>query len=129
MKDINKHYKSPLDIIVVFEPTGRYERNFRELLKSNKVNFATVHPNKVRSYAKAKGWLAKTDYIDSKLLADYATVFSLPIKQHYNFKVCNNLHSLIQRREQLILLKNQKTNRLETKFNQLIIESINDHID
>jgi len=84
LKDINKHYKSPLDIVVVFEPTGGYERNFREFLKSNKVNFATVHPNKVRSYAKAKGWLAKTDYIDSELLADYATAFSLPIKQHYD---------------------------------------------
>lgn len=70
----------------------------------------------------------QNDYIHPKLLADYATVFSLPIKQHYDFKVCDNLHSLIQRREQLIILKNQEINRLETKFNQLIIESINDHI-
>ena len=128
LNGINKHYTSLLDTIIVFEPTGGYERNLKEFLKFNKVSFATVHPNKVRSYAKAKGWLAKTDYIDAKLLSDYATVFSLPIKQSYGSKAYENLHSLMQRREQLILLKNQETNRLETRFNQFITESINDHI-
>ena len=52
----------------MFEPTGGYEQELKEFLKLNKVNFVTVHPNKVHSYAKAKGWLAKTDLIDSKLL-------------------------------------------------------------
>ena len=60
---------------------------------------------------KLRDGLAKTDYIDAKLLSDYATVFSLPIKQSYGSKAYENLHSLMQRREQLILLKNQETNR------------------
>ncbi|UCM92488.1 MULTISPECIES: IS110 family transposase [unclassified Candidatus Tisiphia] len=68
LSTINKYYPVLSELIVVFEPTGGYEYNLREFLKINKLPFATVHPNKVRSYAKAKGWLAKTDNIDSKLL-------------------------------------------------------------
>ena len=109
---LNNHYQSLSAIVVVFEPTGGYERNLREFLKSVKINFTTVHPNKVRAYAKAKGWLAKTDYIDSKLLSDYANLFALPIKQNYDSENQEQLHALIQRREQLILFKNQETNRL-----------------
>ena len=129
---LTKNYKSLANVIVLFEPTGGYERNLKEFLKSSKINFTIVHPNKVRSYAKAKGWLAKTDYIDSKLLSDYATVFSLPIKQLYNSENQDSLRALIQRREQLILSKNQETNRLETEYNQFVIESINSlltHLD
>lgn len=125
---LTKHYKCLSNIIVVFEPTGGYERNLREFLKSSKINFTTVHPNKVRSYAKAKGWLAKTDHMDSQLLSDYAKVFSLPIKQNYNSKNQENLHALIQRREQLILFKNQDHNRLETEHHKLVIASINKHL-
>jgi len=122
-----QHYKLS-NIIVVFEPTGGYERGLREFLKLNKINFATVHPNKVRSYAKALGWLAKTDSIDSKLLADYGKVFSLPAKQDYSSKSQEDLHALIQRREQLILFKNQEIARLETQHNKFVIKSIKNHI-
>ncbi|WP_342278988.1 IS110 family transposase [Candidatus Tisiphia endosymbiont of Myopa tessellatipennis] len=89
------------ELIVVFEPTGGYEHNLREFLKVNKLPFATVHPNKVRSYAKAKGWLAKTDNIDSKLLHDYATCFALPVKVTYDSNSQQQLHALLKRREQL----------------------------
>jgi transposase len=123
-----KHYQTLSSIIIVFEPTGGYERVFRELLKANKVHFTTVHPNKVRAYAKAKGLLAKTDKIDSKLIADYATAFSLPVKRDYNTASRQHLHALIQRREQLIVIKNQESNRLEVAYDQFIITAIKKHI-
>ena len=126
---MTKHYKCLTNVIVVFEPTGGYERNLREFLKLSKVNFTAVHPNKVRSYAKAKGWLAKTDHIDSKLLSDYATIFTLSVKHSYNFESQENLQALIQRREQLILLRNQESNRLETEYNQFSIISIKMHLE
>lgn len=125
---LSQHYKSLSTIIITFEPTGGYERNLREYLKSNQINFATVHPNKVRNYAKARGWLAKTDYIDSKLLSDYATTFSLEIKQDYCCQVSQKLHSLIQRRGQLVYFKTQDSNRLETEHDRFILESINAHL-
>ena len=77
---------------------------------------------------KAKGWLAKTDLIDAKLLADYAHAFSLSPKQDYNSKSQEHLHSLIQRREQLILFKNQETNRLETAHDSVIIKLIKSYL-
>lgn len=98
---INKHYQNLSEIIIVFEPTGGYEHNLREFLKINKLPFATVHPNKVRNYAKARGWLAKTDNIDSKLLHDYATCFALPVKSTYDSASQQQLHALLKRREQL----------------------------
>ncbi len=126
---LNKYYAQSLsEIIIVFEPTGGYEKNLREFLKSHKVNFTTVHPNKVRSYAKAKGWLAKTDHIDARLLSDYATVFSLVIKEIYSSENQESLHALIRRREQLMYFKNQESNRLENESNQFIVKSITKHL-
>ena len=124
-----EYYQHLSDIIIAFEPTGGYERELKKFLKLNKVNFVTVHPNKVRSYAKAKGWLAKTDLIDSKLLSEYATVFSLPVKQDYNCKSQEDLHYFIQRREQLIAFKNQEIARLENNYNKVVIKSIKSHIN
>ena len=118
---LTKHYEQLSNLIIVFEPTGGYEKPLREFLKSNQINFTTVHPNKVRSYAKARGWLAKTDKIDSQLLSDYATKFSLSIKQDYNTENQQKLHSLIKRREQLILIKNQEIARLD-KVNDVFIK-------
>ena len=113
---------------MTFEPTGGYEKSFREFLKCSRINFTTVHPNKVRSYAKAKGWLAKTDVVDAKLLADFATIFSLSTKQEYASEVQRKLYSLIQRREQLILYKTQEITRLETITDEYSIKSIKAHI-
>ena len=121
---LNKYHEQLDDLIIVFEPTGGYEKSLREFLKSNKINFTTVHPNKVRSYAKARGWLAKTDKIDSKLLSDYANKFLLPIKQDYNTESQQKLHSLIKRREQLILIRNQEIARLDKANDNIIKQSL-----
>ncbi|WP_341751289.1 MULTISPECIES: IS110 family transposase [unclassified Candidatus Tisiphia] len=128
LSTINKYYPALSELIVVFEPTGGYEHNLREFLKINKLPFATVHPNKVRSYAKARGWLAKTDNIDSKLLHDYATCFALPVKVTYDSNSQQQLHALLKRREQLLLFKNQEIARQDTEFNAVVILSLNQHI-
>lgn len=121
---LNKYHEQLDYLIIVFEPTGGYEKSLREFLKSNKINFTTVHLNKVRSYAKARGWLTKTDKIDSKLLSDYANKFLLPIKQDYNTESQQKLHSLIKRREQLILIRNQEIARLDKANDNIIKQSL-----
>ena len=65
---LNKHYRKLSDVLVAFEPTGSYETLLKKLLHQHKISFSIVHPTKVRNFAKAKGWLAKTDKIDSKLI-------------------------------------------------------------
>ncbi|AIL64523.1 Transposase IS116/IS110/IS902 family protein [Rickettsiales bacterium Ac37b] len=126
---LNKHYTKLTDLILVFEPTGGYEVHLRSFLKEFQINFTTVHPNKVRAFARAKGLFAKTDKLDSKLIYDYATTFSLEAKTCHNTEAQNILHNLLKRREQLINFKNQEINRLETETNELISKSLEKHID
>ncbi len=125
---LNKNYQSLSEVIIVFEPTGGYEKCLRNFLKSYQLNFTTVHPNKVRGYAKAKGLLAKTDELDSKLLHDYANCFSLPVKSEYNTENQETLHNLIKRREQLIFFQNQEIARLDTADDPLLEKSLTDHL-
>lgn len=122
------HYEQLADLIVIFEPTGGYEKSFKEFLKLKGLGFTTVHPNKVCSYAKAKGLFAKTDKIDSKLLADYATIFSLQVKQCFKEEHQQKLHELVKRREQLILFKTQEIARLDKVSDATVEHSLQEHL-
>lgn len=115
-------------LVIIFEPTGGYENSLRSFLKDNKINFTTVHPNKVRKYAGAKGLLAKNDNLDSKLLHEYAAHFTPAIKVEYSTPVQEKLHCLIKRREQMILFKTQEISRLDTADNLLLKKSLESHI-
>ena len=123
-----KNYDRLDNLIIVFEPTGGYERNLREFLKSREFGFTTVHPNKVRNYAKAKGLFAKTDKIDSKLLSDYATTFSLQIKHCFKEDDQQKLQELVKRREQLILFKTQEAARLDKISDAIVEGSLKEHL-
>lgn len=123
-----KNYYELSSLIIIFEPTGGYEHSLRSFLKKTKINFTTVHPNKVRKYAGAKGLLAKNDNLDSKLLHEYATHFAPAIKEDYSSQAQEELHSLIKRREQIILFKTQEIGRLDTANNSLLKQSLASHI-
>jgi transposase len=59
--------------LVAFEPTGGYERVVRRCLNRAKADFAQVHPNEVVAFRRRRGIKAKTDRIDARLLADFAS--------------------------------------------------------
>ena len=124
---LNKHYDLST-LVVVFEPTGGYENPLRSWLKENKVKFTTVHPNKVRKYAGAKGLLAKNDNLDSKLLYEYATHFAPTVKVDYSSPSQEKLHFIIKRREQIISFKTQEIGRLDTAGEPSLVKSIKSHI-
>jgi transposase len=100
---LNKHYSDFSKLVVVFESTGGYERKLKEFLIQHKIAYVAVHPNKVRSFAKAKGLLAKTDKIDSKIIYDYSVGFNIQTKIDYSTEAQQKLHLLLKRREQIIL--------------------------
>jgi transposase len=56
---------------IVFEASGGYERILKKLLDANHLPYSMVNAGRIRHFAKAKGLLAKTDSIDSRVLADY----------------------------------------------------------
>ena len=53
-----KYYQHLSDLVIAFESIDSYERNLREFLKAN-IFFATVHPNNVSNYTKARDGLLK----------------------------------------------------------------------
>ncbi len=57
---------------IVMEATGGYERLAFEIFSQAKLAVHIAHPNKVFHYGKAKGFFAKTDKIDARMLANYA---------------------------------------------------------
>ena len=58
-------------MVCVLEATGGYERLSVKLLEGSDIGVHFAHTHKVRAYAKARGYFAKTDKIDALLLADF----------------------------------------------------------
>lgn len=59
--------------LVVFEATGGYERSLRDCLIEADIPYHLAHPNQVRDFAKSEGYLAKTDQIDAKVIAEWGS--------------------------------------------------------
>lgn len=65
----------PLDVaLVVMEATGGYEAALACALQATGLPVAVVNPRQARDFAKSMGRLAKTDAIDARMLAEYASV-------------------------------------------------------
>ena len=65
----------PLGVaLVVMEATGGYEAALACALQAAGLPVAVVNPRQARDFAKSMGRLAKTDRIDARMLAEFATV-------------------------------------------------------
>lgn len=110
---LKKHNEALKTItLIVYEPTGGYERTLQQCLDLNQLPYRRVHANRVRDYAKATGMMAKTDRIDAKILAEYGEHMKLEAKQIKPSEP--ELKALLTRREQLIGMRLQEKNRLDT---------------
>jgi len=85
-----------------------------------------MHANHIRAYAKALGILAKTDKLDAKVIYDYAMTVSLEAASTKNEN--QDISDLLNRRDQLIDMRIEESNRLETMTNKAIIKSLKAHI-
>lgn len=69
---LKKIRKMQLDVSrIVIEHTGGYQRDLVKFLINNDLPVCVVNPASVRHFAKAAGYLAKTDKIDAFVLALY----------------------------------------------------------
>jgi transposase len=97
--------------LVVMEASGGYERELAAELVAAGHEVAVVNPRQVRDFARGMGYLAKTDPLDARVLAQFAQVVGprplqkLPAKQA-------ELEALVTRRRQLIELRTMEKNRL-----------------
>lgn len=92
----------------ILESDTGYGRELAKFLYSRRCKVSVVHPYRVRSFARAKGYLAKTDYIDAQVLAEYGERFRPKTSLKAN-KFQERLQHVMRRRRQITeLLKMQK---------------------
>lgn len=87
--------------ILIFEPTGGFERELRCMLSKTKIQFSMVDAARVRHFILAKGERAKTDKIDARMLADYGTTMKAPVTVKLTPEE-EELRALNDRRTQLV---------------------------
>jgi len=120
IKNNNKENKK---ILAIVESTGGYERLVANCLTSKNLLVHVAHPNKVRSYAKARGRMAKTDKLDATILEGYGK-FIDPTSIHERPSQSNqNLSALSSRLEQLKKTHHQECCRLGLTTDKLIKRS------
>ena len=127
-KWVNKVKKQiPNLYLISFEATGGYEKQLKRSFQEAEIPYKQLHANHVRAYAKAKGILAKTDSLDSKVIWEFSHATKVKPTQVNNAKN-EELKGLMDRIDRLKKMKKQETNRLETEYDKTIISSIKSHI-
>ena len=98
---------------MLFEATGRYDRQLQQQLHAAGIDFARVNPLQARAFARATGQLAKTDAIDARMLAAMAQALN-PAPQPPADPERGELADLHRRRAQLVSCRQQERTRLHT---------------
>jgi len=103
--------------LIVMEATGGYEAPCACALQAAGFAVAVVNPRQARDFAKAMGYLAKTDCIDARVLAALAAVLAKRPEREKLIRVLpseeqQRLHALVLRRRQLVQMLVAERNRL-----------------
>lgn len=99
------------DRFVVFEATSVYDRFLRAALTRAGVPFARVNPRKAREFARAAGYLAKTDKVDAGMLAHMGAALR-PQPTVEPSRDRQKLKDLLGRRRQLVDMRTAEKIRL-----------------
>jgi transposase len=95
---------------IVVEATGGYERALVETCAEKELPLIIVQPMQVRQFAKAQGIIAKTDKLDSRLIAQFGAVMK-PEPKPLNNKKVRYIRDLLSRKRQLNDMRTQELNR------------------
>jgi transposase len=112
---------------IVLEATGGYEALLAAALYAEGLPVVVVNPRWARDFARSIGQLAKTDAIDAEVLAQYAELPQLKVRELPDEQT-RELRALCARREDLIDMLVAEEHRLEHAPKRLRRE-INGHID
>jgi len=109
--------------LIVMESTGGYEFALATELYVAGLAVAVVNPRQIRDFAKAIGQIAKTDKIDAKVIARFASTIEPPAREVMDSKAMR-LKSLVARRDQLTQMHVAESNRMEHAVDRSIAHSI-----
>lgn len=86
---------------VVCEATGVYHQRFVAALQEAGVSVSVVNPRQARDFARSRNWLAKTDALDARVLAEYGRSVQ-PVPTPRPAPTFTRLQQLVSRRGQLV---------------------------
>lgn len=105
--------------LVLMEASGGYEFALACALQAGGLAVVVINPRQARDFARAMGYLAKTDAIDARVLAQLAAVIDTHPKREHFVKALPNaeqqrLQALVLRRNQLLGMLQAEQQRLAT---------------
>jgi transposase len=109
--------------LVVLEATGGMEVRLVAALAAAGLPVAVVNPRQVRAFARALGWLAKTDRLDARAIARFAEAVR-PAVRPLADAATRHLQALVARRRQLLGMLVAERNR-----RQAADPALHGHID
>ena len=113
--------------LVVFEATGRYDQALRQELMGRQARFSRVNPSQARDFARASGFLAKTDAIDCRMLSLMGQALALRPAEPTSPER-ERLVRLGRRRDQLVAQRVQEKTRLKEEDDPDACVSLHDHL-
>jgi transposase len=112
---------------VIFEATGAYDAALRRALSEAGVRFARVNPTAARCFAKAAGYLAKTDQVDARMLAAMETALRPRLAEPPS-PAAEGLAWLHKRRDQLVATRKQERTRRREARQAELLTSLERHL-
>ena len=112
-----------LKAFVVLEATAPYDQALIRALERAGLPFHRANPKKARDFARAAGFLAKTDRVDARMLAAYGAALPLKLTRPVPAEELE-LQGLTARRDQLVEMRKQERTRLAAAPAPLLADSI-----
>ena len=100
-------------VTIVLEATGRYDRLFCTTLDARQRPYCRVNPARARDFARATGFLAKTDMLDARVLAQLGKRLD-PTPRAAPDPERRRLADMQSRRGQLVAMRQQERVRLHS---------------
>ena len=101
---------------ILMEDTGCYHKALYKFLTQYFENVFVINPKRIRDFAKSCGRLAKTDQLDAYIICMYGEKMNV-ISKIMRSPAAEKLRGYVVRRRQLINLRKQEYNHLETCLN------------
>lgn len=110
---------------VALEATGSYERGIADLLARAGIHVLRLNPRMARDLAKGMGYLAKTDRVDAKALAEIASIRPKHPRWEPPTQADDELRQLVEWRLDLVETCTQEKNRRQIATSKFVVGSIN----
>lgn len=116
-----------LEAFVVLEATSSYDQPLIRALEAAGIAFHRSNPRKAREFARAAGFLAKTDQVDARMLAAYGAALELRSTAPMS-PARLLLKDLVARRDQLVELRKMERTRLAAAVEAWLVASLQANI-